>query len=141
MNAKILMVVPLAALLLAACAGPQALQVQDAWARPLPAGSNGGVFFVIENSTGQADRLLSASALVADVTELHMSMMHDGVMQMQMQESVEIPARAEVAFKPGGLHVMLIGLKQGLQPGDTFPLTLIFEKAGKIQVEVTVWQE
>ena len=65
-------------------------------------------------------------------------MKDDGTMTMQQQESVPIPANDSVEFKPGGLHVMLINLIDGLKPGDTFDLTLNFQNAGETTVEVTV---
>lgn len=141
MKLRVFLLTMVVLLEITACAGEQTLQVRDAWARPMPAAGNGGVFFVIDNATGETERLLSASAPIAQTAELHQSMMHDGMMQMQMQAFVEIPARSKVTFKPGGLHVMLIGLKQDLKPGDTFPLTLIFEKSGELTIEVTVRQE
>lgn len=141
MKFKALLAMLLIAVVVTACSQAESLQVQEAWARPAPAGSNGGVFFVVKNPTGQPDRLLLASAPVAETTELHLSMMHhDGTMSMQPQEAIDVPARSTVKFEPGGFHVMLIGLKQELKPGDKFLLTLSFERAGEIQVEVTVKQ-
>lgn len=111
-------------LVLAACgaAGSGQFQVRDAWARPGLAGGNSAVFFVIENP-GQADSLLSASGEVAEAVELHMTMMQDGNMQMMHQMNVPVPT-GETVFAPGGLHVMLIGLKNDLKVGDTFSVTL-----------------
>lgn len=125
-------------LVLAACgaAGSGQFQVRDAWARPGLAGGNSAVFFVIENP-GQADSLLSASGEVAEAVELHMTMMQDGNMQMMHQMNVPVPT-GETVFAPGGLHVMLIGLKNDLKVGDTFSVTLQFEKAGKQTLTVTV---
>lgn len=124
---------------LAACQ-PRALSVADPWARPASAGSNGAVYFVIDNPTNQADRLLSASSNIAEHVELHISVMDEqGTMGMHHQEEgVEVPARTKVAFEPGGLHVMLVDLPQDLQEGDNFPLTLTFQNAGEIQLDVTV---
>ena len=62
----------------------------------------------------------------------------NGVMKMTPQERVDVPARGQVSFKPGGLHVMLIGLRQELKPGDKFPVTLRFEKAGDRTIEAVV---
>ena len=68
-----------------------------------------------------------------------MSMSDDnGVMSMQMQEAVPVLAKDQVEFKPGGLHVMLVALAQDLNVGDTIPVTLNFEKAGSIKVDVSV---
>ncbi|MFZ5909421.1 MAG: copper chaperone PCu(A)C [Chloroflexota bacterium] len=126
------------AMLLAACsaAGSGEFQVRDAWARPGLAGGNSAVFFVIVNPGG-ADSLLSVSSEVAEAVELHMTMMQDGNMQMAHQMNVPVPT-GETVFKPGGLHVMLIGLKDDLKAGDTFTVALAFEKAGEQTLTVTV---
>jgi len=130
----------LLALTLAACApaAPGLLHVQDAWARPMPAGANGGAFFTIVNPEREPDRLLGASSDVAAAVEVHQTSMQDGVMQMAPQEFVDVPADGEVIFAPGGLHVMLIGLTRDLKEGETFWLTLHFERAGDLSVEVAV---
>ena len=112
------------------------LQVNDGWARPGLADGNGGVFFIIDNPVA-ADTLLSASSDVAEVAELHKTIMQDGAMQMVQQMNVPVPI-GETAFRPGDLHVMLIGLKNDLKPGDTFTLTLKFETAGEKVLNVTV---
>ena len=124
-------------LLTSACdAGGGELQVNAGWARPGLAGGNGGVFFVINNPVG-ADMLLSASSDVANTVEMHKSVMQDGNMQMVQQMNVPVPI-GETTFEPGDLHVMLIGLKNDLKPGDTFTLTLMFENAGEKELAVTV---
>ena len=71
-----------------------------------------------------------------------MSMMDDNsVMSMQMQEALAIPAQQEIIFKPGGLHVMLVGLTQDLKLGDTITLTLNFKEAGSLTIEVPVREQ
>ena len=124
--------------LLAACApaGGQ-LQVSDVLARPGLAGGNSAVYFVITNDSGGRDSLLSASSDVAGAVELHMTTMQDGNMQMEQQQEVLVEA-GKTEFQPGGLHVMLIGLNQDLNPGDTFSLMLEFATAGVMPLEVTV---
>ena len=123
-----------------ACApSNDALTIQDAWARPAIAGENGAAYFVIENGTFADDTLLSVSSEIATATEVHMSMGDaNGVMSMQMQEYVLVPARGQVEFKPGGLHVMCIDLMRDLKEGDTITLTLNFEKAGSKLIEIPV---
>ena len=125
--------------LLVACgsANDQTLHVNDVWARPALADGNSAVYFVIENGTAQADTLLSASSDVANAVELHMTKMEDGNMQMMPQSEVPVPS-GETKFEPGGLHVMLIGLKQNLKPGDSFTVTLDFATAGEMPLAVTV---
>ena len=125
------------ALVLATCgAGGGELQVNDAWARPGLAGGNSAVFFVIDNP-GPDDLLLSADSDVAEAVELHKTIMQDETMQMVQQMNVPVPI-GETVFKPGDLHVMLIGLENDLQPGDTFTVTVDFETAGKQTLDVTV---
>ena len=125
------------ALVLAACgAGGSELQVSDAWARPGLAGGNSAVFFVIANP-GPDDLLLSADSDVAEAVELHKTIMQDETMQMVQQMNVPVPI-GETVFKPGDLHMMLIGLENDLQPGDTFTVTVDFETAGKQTLDVTV---
>lgn len=128
----------LLATLLAACgpAGNQSLQVTDVWARPGLADGNSAIFFTIDNP-GADDVLLSAFSDVAGAVELHKTSMQDGVMKMEHQMSVPVPSE-ETEFKPGGLHVMLIGLKDDLKAGDTFNVTLAFRSAGEQSLTVTV---
>jgi copper(I)-binding protein len=127
------------AVLLAACgasAGSEALQVSNVWTRPALAGGNGAVFFVVDNP-GADDALLSAASEVAGAVELHMTVMQDGNMQMMQMQEVALPS-GKTAFEPGGLHVMLIGLKSDLKAGDTFTVTLDFKAAGERTLTVTV---
>jgi copper(I)-binding protein len=128
-------------LALSACASQGDLTVSDVWARPGIAEGNTGVFFVIDNPTGQDDRLLSAHSDTAQFVELHKTTMTDGVMQMSPQEFVEVPAGEQVIFKPGDLHVMLIKLHSQLNVGDTFELTLVFENAGEVPLTITVQEQ
>ncbi|MBI3163301.1 MAG: copper chaperone PCu(A)C [Chloroflexi bacterium] len=119
-----------------------ALTVNETWARPASKGENGAVYFVIQNDTASEDALISASTDIASTTEAHMSMLNDqGVASMQMQEAVIVPAGESVTFKPGGLHIMLVDLTENLKVGDTFMLTLQFEKAGEITVQVEVREQ
>jgi copper(I)-binding protein len=126
------------ALALTACSADSNLTVSDVWARPGLADGTTGVFFVIDNPTDQTDRLLSAESEIAEAVELHKTTMADGVMKMTPQEYVEIPAGEEVIFQPGDLHVMLIGLHDQLNIGDSFELTLKFENAGQVTLTATV---
>ena len=133
----------IAVILLSACAPSSgALTVNETWARPASIGENGAVYFVIQNETTSDDALISVSTDIASTAEAHMSMLNDqGVASMQMQEAVMVPAGESVTFKPGGLHIMLVDLKQDLKIGDTFTLILQFEKAGEITVQVEVREQ
>ncbi len=135
-------VISLLLLVVSGCAaGKQELSVQDVWARPGLAGGTSAVYFVIDNPGEAAEVLKSARSDAAAQVELHKSEMDaSGTMTMMPQESVSVPAGGKVEFKAGGYHVMLINLKQALQPGDTFSITLDFEKAGAKSYQVTVKQ-
>lgn len=121
-------------------AGVGGIAVQDPYARPAPnVGGNGGAFIVITNHGSQADRLLSAASPAAMMVELHETIMESGVMKMVHQpEGFEIPAGGKVELKPGGKHIMLMGLKNPLEAGQTIQITLKFEKAGEMTIDVPV---
>lgn len=121
----------------AALAQTSRLEVSDAWARATPGkAENGAAYLTIQSPT--ADRLVSASSPVAKKAELHTMSMAGMVMQMRPLAAVNIPAGQPVALKPGGVHIMLLGLQQPLQEGQSFPLTLTFDKAGTRVVTVAV---
>ena len=116
------------------------LTIAEPWARASPgAVKNGAAFLTIENHGTEADRLLSAATPAAATAELHTHMMDsDGVMKMRQVEAIELAPGSAVALAPGGYHVMLMGLATPLEEATTFPLTLRFEHAGEVTVEVTV---
>lgn len=129
------------AICLSACAQAPAepLVATGAWARPALAGQNSAIYFTIENPNNFTDKLVAASTAVAEATELHMSQMDDqGVMSMHPQHAIEIPKNGQVALAPGGLHVMLVNLKQDLQVGDLIELNLKFEKSGELLLQTPV---
>lgn len=114
------------------------LTIGHPWSRPIKA-ANGAAYLSIENAGSQPDRLIAASSDVAAKVELHAHVIDaDGVARMRPVEAIDVPADGSVALEPGGLHVMLMGLRQPLQAGTEFPLTLTFEHAGSITVEVAV---
>jgi hypothetical protein len=82
------------------------------------------------------DRLVAVATPVADQAQLHIEMNDNGIMKMRPLSAIDVRANSTVALAPGGMHVMLIGLKQPLKEGQSFPMTLTFEKAGKLQVTV-----
>lgn len=121
----------------AALAQPSQLEVNNAWAAATPGkAENGAAYVTIQSPT--ADRLVSASSPVAKKAELHTMSMQGMVMKMRPIAGLDIPAGQPVTLKPGGEHIMLIGLNQPLQEGRSFPLTLDFEKAGPRTVTVAV---
>lgn len=115
------------------------LHIDHPWSREMPpVAPTAAVYFVVDNKGSDADRLLGASTPIAGKAELHEHVHADGVMKMQQVKGVSVPAGGEVKFEPMGYHVMLFELKQQAKDGDRFPLTLTFEKAGKVEVEVAV---
>jgi copper(I)-binding protein len=118
------------------------LQIEHPWSRAMPpVAPTAAAYFVVHNQGLESDRLLSLETPVAAKAEMHEHVHADGVMKMQQVQSVAIPAGAEVKFEPMGYHVMLFGLQQQAKEGERFPLTLTFEKAGKVEVEVAVQTE
>jgi periplasmic copper chaperone A len=132
--------VPLVAsslLCLTATAALAQVKVEQAWARPTVPGQQGGGGF-LSITSASADRLVSGSTPLAERFELHTMAMKGDVMEMRQVDAIELPAGKTVALKPGGLHVMFIGLKQPLALGSKVPVTLKFEKAGEVKVEFDV---
>ncbi|HEX3497692.1 MAG TPA: copper chaperone PCu(A)C, partial [Stellaceae bacterium] len=84
------------------------------------------------------DRLVAVATPAAAKAELHVTSMDGGVMKMRPIAAVDVKAGAQTEFKPGGMHIMLVGLTAPLKVGQSFPLALTFEKAGKIETIVTV---
>jgi periplasmic copper chaperone A len=121
----------------AALAQTNQLEVSNAWARATPGRAETGAAYVtIQSPT--ADRLLSAGSPVAKKVELHTMEMAGMVMKMRPIAALDIPAGQPVTLKPGGEHIMLMGLEHPLREGQSFPLTLNFEKAGARTVTVAV---
>ncbi len=111
----------------------------EPWSRELPPNApNGAAYFRVENSGGEPDRIVSARTDIAETVEIHTHDMEGGMMKMRQVESVEVPAGGEVRLRPHGLHVMLLGLKEPLVDGAVYALTVVFEKAGELDVPVAV---
>ncbi len=127
-----------------ACSGEKVpdIQISGAWARQSPkAATNGAAYMVIENKGGADDALIGASADVSDVVEIHEMVIDDNnVMHMKpvAGQRLVIPAKGKVELKPGGYHIMFIGLKEPLKEGDVIDLTLKFEKSGEKKVQAPV---
>ena len=118
-----------------------AIAVMDPYARSSGMMANSGAaFMMIENRSGTDDRLIGASSDVAEKTELHTHKEDEmGVMRMiHVEEGFEIPAGGTLMMARGGHHVMFLGLSEPMEQGDTVTLTLEFEEAGEVTVEVPV---
>jgi copper(I)-binding protein len=116
------------------------LKIGHPWARATPPSApSGGGFLTVTNTGTTADRLVSASSPAAGQIQIHEMKMDGAIMRMrELENGVEIPPGATVTLAPGGVHLMMMGLKNPLQAETRVPLTLVFEKAGKIDVELTV---
>lgn len=116
------------------------LVITQAWTRATPGGAKtGGGFLTIENKGGSPDKLVGVSADVAGKVEVHQMAMDGGVMKMRPVEGgLTIDPGKTVKLAPGGMHLMMMDLKSPLKQGDKLPVTLQFEKAGKVQVTLDV---
>lgn len=112
--------------------------VEKPWARATAGQAANGAAYLTLAGPENGDRLLSATSPVAELVELHTHSEEDGIMRMRAVEAIAVPAGGKVELKPGGLHIMLIGLNAPLKEGRRFPLTLTFERAGPIRMEVPV---
>jgi hypothetical protein len=115
------------------------VSVKDVWVRSSPLIERAGAaYMIVENAGSAEDRLLSASVDFANKVELHETKKVGDMMKMLPVEAIPIPAKGSVELKPGGLHVMLMGLTRELKAGEKATITLKFEKAGEINVAADV---
>jgi copper(I)-binding protein len=116
------------------------LVITQAWSRATPGGAKiGGGYLTIENKGAAADRLIGGSADVSAKIEVHEMTMNNGVMTMRsLDKGLAIEPGKTVKLAPGGFHLMLTDLKSPLKQGDKVPVTLEFEKAGKVKVAFDV---
>lgn len=125
-----------------ALAGPVAtlgaLEISGAFTRAtLPNAPVAGGFFTVTNTGAEDDLLLSVSSPIAKQSQIHEMAMEGDVMKMrQLADGLVIPAGESVTLAPGGYHLMFMGLNATIKEGDTVPVTLTFEKAGTIVIEL-----
>jgi hypothetical protein len=137
-----------------------AIEVREPWVRAMTAGSDldmgegetreemgdmdhsGGstsaAYMTLVNGSDTADALVSAATDAAEVVELHTVIMEENVMRMRPVEQIDVPANGETELRPGGFHIMLIGLQRDLNEGDTVNLTLTFANAGDVTLSAPV---
>ncbi len=133
-----------------------AITVENAWARRAPmmapggahagaapgmpgmGGGNGAIYVTIRNTGAAPDALVSATSDAAQKVELHQTKNEGGVMMMAPIPELEVPAGGTIEMRPGGYHVMLLGLTRDLAPGDTVRVTLNFRRAGAVTVQAPV---
>jgi protein SCO1/2 len=114
------------------------IRVVGAWSRSTAPGASVGVVYFEVINAGPADTLLAIECPAAERAEMHATGRADGIMKMRPVASVDIPAGGRLSFQPGGLHAMLIGIKEPLKEGGRLPLTLVFRRAGKLRFEAAI---
>jgi len=116
------------------------IHIMKPWSRPLPAVSvNGAAYMTLMNKGDSPDTLLSVSTPAAKKAEVHNHIMEGGLMKMRPVAALDIAPGGAAVLQPGGYHVMLMGLTKPLVEGQSFPLTLNFERAGSIEVKVMIF--
>jgi periplasmic copper chaperone A len=119
-------------------AGP--LTIDRAWSRATPPAAKVGAGYLVVTNGGQTpDRLTAASSPAAGRVEVHEMQMDGGVMRMrELAQGLAVPPGASVELKPGGYHLMLMELRAPLAAGATVPVTLVFERAGRVDIQLRV---
>lgn len=138
MRYSILVAALLAVMPALALAQAPAVKAEQAWARPSAGvGGNGAVYLTL-TAQGAPDRLTGVNTPIAGMAMLHQTTTEGGVSRMREVDSLALAPGQAVTLRPGGTHIMLMDLKQKLKPGDSFPLTLSFDKAPAASVTVSV---
>ena len=126
------------AMLVAAPALADPLTVTGAWARPTPPGATmGAVYFRLHNGSRKSDRLLKLRTPIAASASVHRTEIVEDIARMREVSVLHVAPGEKLEFAPGGLHVMLMGLKRPIKEGQVFELELVFEVAGRVKVRVT----
>jgi len=113
------------------------ITIERPWTRATTV-QTGAAYMTLKNAGKEADRLVKAASLDAAAVELHTMAIDNGVMRMREVKAIDLKPGAATELKPGGFHIMLIGLKRPLREGESIKLTLTFEKAGTVDVDATV---
>jgi len=123
---------------LTACADPAPLYVDQAWVRPNPNGEGPAAGYFVIHGGEEAVQLRRVSTDGALRVEMHESLMKDGMMTMQPIEAVEVPAKSEVSFAPGGKHIMLFGLNPAVVEAGTIEMTMLFSDGSRLIVDAEI---
>lgn len=130
--------VALVAMVLSASASAAELSFEDAWIRATPPGVKTAAGYVTIKNDGAPDRLVGARGNAAQQTEIHTTVQRNGLMEMVHLEALAVLSDQSTKLEPGGNHIMFIGISRPFAPGETVPVTLVFERAGAIQIEFAV---
>jgi copper(I)-binding protein len=114
------------------------IEVSGAWSRPAVAGFNGVGYMTLSNHGRRAQALVKVESPAARSVEIHRSAETHGVMSMAPAPRVEIPPGKAVRFAPGAYHLMFLGLKRTLKPGDRLPAVLVFSDGRRIGLDFAV---
>ncbi len=108
------------------------------WARVTLQDRPAAAYMKIHNMGDAADMIVAASSPLAERVEMHTHTMTDGVMKMRKVEGIELPAKAHTELKPGGLHLMIFGLKQAVKKGEMIPIKMTLKAAGEVEIKAMV---
>lgn len=127
-------------LALAACSAgsdlPEGITVQDAWIRPSPMGVGVAAgYMTIRNGGPGDDALIGARADFASDVQVHESIVQDDIAVMRPVDAIPFPEGQAIALAPGGYHLMLMDVDEGIEFGDMVTITLIFEHAGEVPIQ------
>jgi copper(I)-binding protein len=115
------------------------INIEDAYVRATPPNTqNSAAFMVIHNTLNKDVKLVSASSDIAQRVELHEHIHEDGMMKMRQVEEISIQSEQKVALKPGGYHVMFLGLKEALKEGNSVQFSLYFDNGDKIMIDAPI---
>ena len=115
------------------------IEIKNPWVRAVPPTlKNTALFMVIENNGNSPDVLIAVKTDICNKVMIHKTENSKGVMKMLHVDKLEIPSHSKVVFKPGSYHVMLMGLKKSINPGEKVKFTLIFDKSGAITIQAPV---
>lgn len=113
--------------------------IKNAWVREAPPGSSVSAAYMTIENKGESDTLVSISSELAENVELHTTKVDDNsVATMEMIDILEVPSNKSIELKPGGMHIMLIGLKESLVGKESVDLKLVFDKAGEVEIQAPV---
>ena len=114
------------------------VMIGEPWARVTLQSRPAAAYMKIHNMAGTADKIVAVSSPLAERVELHTHTMDEGVMRMRKVEEIVLPAKGHVELKPGGLHLMIFGLKRQIKKGEMLPLKLTLKEAGEVEIMAPV---
>ena len=114
------------------------LKIENPWVRTTIPDRPSAGYMTVRNAGDGADAIVSASSPDAERIELHTHLMENGVMKMRPVEKIDVPAKGSAELKSGGLHLMIFGVKKPLKDGEALPITVVFEKAGPVEIDFKI---